>query len=219
MVGSPKHLSDLAKIEADVRVTCRRCRFEVDWRREDLAQHLREIGASLVWSEITRHMLCGRPGCGSPDLRAVPVPYARRAANLTRQIGKLDERLIETALRILGEAVAGSAGQSVATIEVRLALLVLHRYVRNGVLIRQFWERTTLARRTVDDGLSGPLEGIRTSLRRAGWLAPTSEPAQVRFWLWSSPAPPGWFVQPGGVHEHATGQDQSVVAAAEPPDL
>jgi hypothetical protein len=189
VVSSPKHLSDLAKIEADVRITCRRCRFEVDWRREDVAQHLREIGGSLVWSEITRHMVCGRAGCGSPDLR------------------------------ILREAVAGSAGQSVATIEVRLALLVLHRYVRNGVLIRQFWERTTLARRTVDDGLSGPLEGIRTSLRRAGWLAPTSEPAQVRFWPWSSPAPPGWFVHPGGVHEHAASQDSSVVDAAGPPDL
>lgn len=215
MVGPPKHLSDLAKIEADVRVTCRRCRFEVDWRREDLAQHLREIGGSLVWSEITRHMVCRRAGCGSPDLRALPVPYARRPANLRRRIGKLDERLIETALRILVDAVARSRGRSVATIEVRLALLVLHRYIRNGELIRQFWERAALATRTVDDGLNGPLEGIRTSLRRAGWLAPTPETAQVRFWPWSSPAPPGWFVGPGRGRERPAGGDPSAAAKPE----
>jgi len=37
MVGHPKHLSDLKKIEADVRFTCSRCGFEDDWAPGELA--------------------------------------------------------------------------------------------------------------------------------------------------------------------------------------
>ena len=46
-------LSDLATIEADVRITCRRCRFEEDWSRDDLARHLDALGGSEVSSAIT----------------------------------------------------------------------------------------------------------------------------------------------------------------------
>ena len=42
MVVSPKHLSDLAKIEADVRIRCRECGFEEDWTIESLGRHLLE---------------------------------------------------------------------------------------------------------------------------------------------------------------------------------
>jgi len=127
MVGHPKHLSDLKKIEADVRFTCRRCGFEDDWTPEDLAKHLIEIGGSQVWSEINRYLHCRRVGCGSANLRILPVPYARRPANLPRRVGKLDSQLLETALQILEAAVAHSPGRSVAGVEVRLALLVANR--------------------------------------------------------------------------------------------
>ena len=80
MVGPPKHLSDLDKIEADVRITCRRCGFEDDWDRGELARHVLAIGGNLVWTEVTRHMVCRRFGCGSTELRALAVPFARRQA-------------------------------------------------------------------------------------------------------------------------------------------
>lgn len=131
MVGQPKHLSDLHKIEADVRITCRRCRFEDDWTREALAAHLFAMGGSQVWSEITRHLRCRRFGCKSSDLRAQAVPCARRQANVPRRIGKLDAQLVRTAMKVLEEAVARSRGQAVATAQVRLALLVLYRYLRD----------------------------------------------------------------------------------------
>lgn len=37
MVGAPKHLHDLNGIGADVRVTCRVCGFEVDWKVAELS--------------------------------------------------------------------------------------------------------------------------------------------------------------------------------------
>lgn len=192
MVGPPKHLSDLLKIEADVRITCRRCGFEDDWSREALAEHLFAIGGSQVWSEITRHLRCRRFGCGSADLRAVPVPYARRPANMPRRIGRLDAQLVGTAIKILEQAVARSNKQAVATLEVRLALLVIHRYARDRALVRRFWERASSSSRTVNDALAEPLQGLKKRLEQLGWLAPAVLLEPTRTWPWNSPAPPGW---------------------------
>lgn len=164
MVGSPKHLSDLRKIDADVRITCRRCGYEDDWTREALVDHLFAIGGSQVWSEITRHLRCRRFGCGSPDLRILPVPYARRPANMPRRVGKLDAQLVGTAMKILEEAVRRSAKQPVATLEVRLALLVVHRYVRDRELARRFWKRASNRHRTINNALNEPLQALRKRL-------------------------------------------------------
>jgi len=168
MVGPPKHLSDLRKIEADVRITCRRCRFEDDWTREGLAKHLFEIGGSQVWSEITGHLTCRRFGCGSRDLRAIPVPYARRGANMAKRVGKLDGQLLGTALKILEQAVARSPGRSVATLEVRLALLVVHRYLRDRDLARRFWDCASNPSRAVSEGLSEPFRSLCHRLEQQG---------------------------------------------------
>lgn len=197
MVGQPKHLSDLHKIEADVRITCRRCRFEDDWTREALAAHLFAMGGSQVWSEITRHLRCRRFGCGSSDLRAQAVPCARRQANVPRRIGKLDAQLVRTAMKVLEEAVARSRGQAVATAQVRLALLVLYRYLRDRELVRRFWQFASMGTRTVDDGLNFPLGLIRQRLEQQGWIAPAALLERIPTWPWSSPAPPGWKAGPG----------------------
>ena len=172
MVGPPKHLSDLRKIDADVRITCRQCGFEDDWSHKALAEHLFEIGGSQVWSEITRHLRCRRFGCGSSDLRALPVPYARRPANMPRRIGRLDAQLVGTAIKILEQAVARSNKHAAATLEVRLALLVVHRYARDRALVRRFWERASSSNRTVNDALAEPLQALKKRLEQLGWLAP-----------------------------------------------
>lgn len=201
MVGQPKHLSDLAKIEADVRITCRKCRFEEDWTRQDLAAHLRAIGASTAWSEITRFLKCRRIGCGSIDLRALPVPYARRPANLPRAVGKLDARLIGTALAILDE-VARTGRGAVATPAVNLALLVVHVYARDAEAVRRFRERAGMTMRTVNDSLHDPLDMLRHRLRERGWLEPEQWPPEPpRLWKFPTPAPPGYLAPPGHPRE------------------
>jgi len=203
MVGPPKHLSDLARIEADVRITCRRCQFEEDWTRDQLAKHLFDIGGSLVWSEITRHLRCRRFGCGSPDLRALPVPYARRPANMPRRVGKLDAQLLATAMEILEHAVATSRDRPIGTLEVRLALLVVHRYARKRELVSAFWQRAKIERRTVNEGLAEPLQAIRAHLVRLGWLAPPVLIEPTKTWPWDSPPPPGWLAPPGNRPDHS----------------
>lgn len=196
MVGSPKHLSDLARIEADVRIVCRRCGFEEDWTRAALAGHLLAIGGSQVWSEITRHLRCRRFGCGSTELRALAVPFGRRTANVPRRIGRLDQNLLAAALGVLEAAANRSRGQAVATLEVRLALLVVHRYARDRECVRRFWDRASTPDRSVDNGLGEPLQSIRQRLVAAGWLAPVVLLDPVKTWPWNSPAPPGWSSDP-----------------------
>ena len=201
MVGAPKHLHDLNKIEADVRVTCRQCGFEVDWKVAELSAHLIAIGGNLTWSEITRHLVCRRQGCGSTRLRATPVPFARRQANLPRQIGKIDARLIAAAMTVLEEATARSPHRDVATAEVRLALLVVYVYARDAEMVREFWRRAGNAAREVSAGLQHPLALIRQQLMERGWLAPDAVVERTPTWAWGSPAPPGWKVPPGGERE------------------
>jgi hypothetical protein len=126
----------------------------------------------------------------------LPVPYARRPANTPRQIGKLDAQLLGTAMKILQQAVARSRGQAVATLEVRLALLVVHRYVRDRELVRRFWQRASLSSRNVNEGLADPLHAISKRLELLGWIAPAVLLERTRTWPWNSPAPPGWMARP-----------------------
>ncbi len=209
MVGPPKRLSDLAKIEADVRITCRKCRFEDDWKREDLAAHLHAIGASTAWSEITRFLKCRRWGCGSNDVRALPVPYARRPANLPRPIGKLDARLIGTALDILDE-VARTARGAAVTPAVNLALLVVHLYARDVEAVRCFRERAAMTMRTVNNSLHDPLDKLKHRLRERGWLEPAQWGREApRMWEFPTPAPPGYLAPPGHPREVPNDEPES----------
>ena len=192
MKHGPERLSDLAQLGVDVRIVCERCGFEEDWTPDALTNHLASIGGSEVWAEITRHLRCRSFGCGSTDVRAITVPQDRRAANMSRRIGRLDAQLVEAALDILDAATRRSLGQAVATLDVRLALLVVHWYARDGECVRRFWLRASVGNRTADEGLAEPLQVIRQRLISAGWLAPSFliEPAKI--WPWDSPPPPGW---------------------------
>ena len=192
MEHTPERLSDLAREEVEVRIACRRCGFEEDWAPDALARHLAQIGGSAIWPEITRHLRCRRSGCGSNDLRACRMPRGGRPANLPRRIGRLDAHLVGTALDVLDAAVRRSRNQAVATLEVRLALLVVHRYARDRECVRRVWLRASADNRTVDDGLGEPLQVIRQRLVAAGWLAPVCLIEPVKTWPWDPPAPPGW---------------------------
>lgn len=196
VVGHPKYLSDLDKIEADVRLVCRRCGFEDDWTVADLTRHLLAIGGSTVSSEVTRYLECRRFGCGSGELRAIPVPFARRPANMPRRIGTLDTKTLATALDILEAAKTEPATRQVATRELRLALLIAYRYAGDRTAVKLFWERASRERPSVNDTLHEPLGAIREALVKRRWIAPEVLLAHQCTWPWSSPAPRGWKTAP-----------------------
>ena len=190
---APDRLSDLKQAGADVRIQCEQCGFEEDWTCAGLADHLARTGGSELWTEITRHLRCRHFGCGSTNLHATAVPRDRRQANIPRRIGRFDAHLLSTALGVLDAAARRSRGQVAATLEVRLALLVVHRYARDRDCVRSFWSRASIGNRNADEGLIEPLQVIRQRLVTKGWLAPSFLIDPERIWPWDAPAPPGWL--------------------------
>lgn len=201
MVGDPKHLSDLRRIEADVRVTCAECGLEEDWDVDALAARLHRTGGSTVWTEITRKLRCRRFGCGGRDLRAVPVPFARRPPNTPRKVGALDAALIDLSMKVLYEAAYRWTAGPVGTMEVRLALYVVYRYVRERHLVDEYWRIANRARGWAGEpACLDAFQAIRTRLERTGWLLPPPDLVRDQTWPWDSPPPDDWT---GDVRERA----------------
>ena len=141
MVGPPKYLSDLAKIEADVRVICRACGYEVDWDREGLARWILQRGGSTVWTEITRGMVCPKRKCKSTNHNAIAVPFSRRAPNEPVHLRPIERKVIEVALEVLRNAAARSPYGPVGTPSVRLALYALKLFLPDRQLLAEFWDK------------------------------------------------------------------------------
>jgi hypothetical protein len=97
MVGSPKRLTDLRRINASLCVTCRACGNVRDVDREQLIADLLRRGRSLDWGLVPRALRCG---CGSKDVHLLIVPFGEQdhppPAELVRFIAAT-EALLEAA--------------------------------------------------------------------------------------------------------------------------
>lgn len=139
MVGAPKNLSDLRRIEAQVKVTCTSCKATEIWELDALIAEVRNNGGNTDWHTARYAMKCPRR-CASPIIALVPIPYGRRRARSQAH----RHSLLNLSLQILREATARSAREAVGTIEVRLALHVLRPFVGDSQLLKAFWEAATI---------------------------------------------------------------------------
>lgn len=138
MVGDPKTLDELDKIEAQVRVTCRGCKATEIWELNALIAEVRRNGGNTEWRAARRSIKCPNR-CASPLIDLLPLPFGKRRAR--REAHR--HALINLSLQILREATARSATEAVGTLEVRLALHVLRPFVRNQALLTQYWMAAT----------------------------------------------------------------------------
>jgi len=195
MVGDPKTLSDLARIEADVRVRCRKCGLEEDWSIESLRTHLKATGGSEAWSEIARTLYCRRMGCGGRDLRVLAVPFSRRPPNMPRHVPPLQALVIDLAMKVLSEAAGRASHETVGTSEVRLALYVLHPLLADAPLLRETWREATKEHRSASAGLWYYVNAIQRRLVQRGWLLPEPEVSRPKIWSWpGDPPDETWIV-------------------------
>lgn len=142
MVGDPKTLDELDKIEAQVRVTCRGCKATEIWELNALIAEVRRNGGNTEWRAARRSIKCPSR-CASPLIDLLPLPFGKRRARRDAH----RHALINLSLQILREATARSANEAVGTLEVRLALHVLRPFVRNQTLLTQYWMAATEAPR------------------------------------------------------------------------
>lgn len=78
MVGDPKTLYDLRKVDADIRVACRACGHRRMLDREWLIEELLRRRKSVDWALLRSHFRCSHRGCGSREVRLEIVPFAGR---------------------------------------------------------------------------------------------------------------------------------------------
>jgi len=138
MVGNPKNLSDLRRIEAALRVTCARCGRTGLYDRETLLADRMTHQLPTDWESMKTGFQCE---CGARDSHLLPVPFADNVPELRRR--RNENVLINLALQILRDAAYRSSSQAVGTVEVRLALRVLSPFVRDQNTLIEFWRSAT----------------------------------------------------------------------------
>lgn len=138
MVGPPKNLSDLRRIEAQVQVTCTSCRAVEVWELDALITEVHNNGGNSDWHTAKYAVKCPRR-CASPIISLLPIPFGKQRARSRAH----RHALINLSLQILREATDRSATQGVGTIEVRLALHVLRPFIKDPQLLVEFWRAAT----------------------------------------------------------------------------
>ena len=79
---------------------------------------------------------------------------------------------ITLALQILDAAAHRAQHGAVATVEVRLALYVLHPFLRDPALVRDFWRAAERPNPALGHSCHQVLRWIQVRLRDQGWLMP-----------------------------------------------
>lgn len=165
MVGDPKSLSDLAQIDAAVRVECLSCRWKEIRDRGDLERQIRAGGGSTAWEAIRRQLTC--PTCDAPTVRLVPLPYS--AAPLVPR-RRRECALLSIALQILDPyASPHRSGRPTGTLDVRLALRVVQHFLGASPALTTYWEEATASPRFANQTCAHPYFAMRRQLVLKGW--------------------------------------------------
>jgi len=159
MVGDPKTLHDLRRVEAAVQVKCRKCGHVALLDREEMIASRRHSRLSMEWIAVTHDQICRKPSCDSTDVQVRLLPFGQSMPEV-RQRRALMLR-INLSLQILDQACRKPP--EVSKEAVRLALRVLHPHLCDPELLAQFWEQAIDKR---EENGSQPYIVIRWMVRK-----------------------------------------------------
>lgn len=163
MVGPPKTLHDLRRVDGAVRVTCRTCGHVATLDREALIRTRMGQRRSCEWDAVRAELVCRSRTCDSHDVKVDGVPFALDPAE-TRVRRALLIRA-NLALSVLFRAAYPLPGETAIMPEaVRLALRTVHPHVGRPDLLAEFWRRFTEPRSAVHDKPCEPLSHIVDAL-------------------------------------------------------
>lgn len=170
MVGPPKTLHDLRRVEAAVRIACRACKRTVLRDREELISERFFQRRSCEWPAVQTDMPC--PHCGDPDVRVDAIPFGQDNTELRARRARM--LLMNLALKVLADAArtAKSHPEALATVDataVRLALRILHPFVRDQAMLTTFWVEVTATERKPWSGAQQALRWIVKKLLDRGY--------------------------------------------------
>jgi hypothetical protein len=138
MVGDPKTLYDLRKIEASLRVTCRVCKTVKVHNLEAVISSRSFHRQTMDWPTARREFVCQRCDVGEGhDVKVDAVPFGRDDRELREQRGRT--LVMNLALLVLKDAAQRAVQEDVCTPAVRLALRVLRPCLASSDLLTTFW--------------------------------------------------------------------------------
>lgn len=168
MVGPPKTLYDLRKVDGAVRVTCRACKRVTLHDREHLIERQRVALQSCDWLGVTHSLLCGH--CVSRDVKVEIEAFGHGLPELRRRRAALIT--IELALIILRGASYSAQRKGIPVEAVRLALRALHPHLRDRAALEGFWSRYAVGEPAIAEGPAGDYHDIVRTLVKRGYAIP-----------------------------------------------
>lgn len=143
MVGAPKSLQDLRRVDGSVMLTCRSCGEFTLRDLGDLIAEVRQLGGATSWPEFATVLTCPKRKCGARGMAAKVIPFSTGA----KRRPPAEVVLLNLALIVLREAAGRSTKEAVATVEVRLALRVIHPHLGDVGLLREYWTAAAVEQR------------------------------------------------------------------------
>jgi hypothetical protein len=168
MVGPPKTLYDLRKVEGVVRITCRSCKRRYLLDREQVILMRMVALKTCDWATFVHETSCRE--CSSSDVRVqieafgdgLPELKRRRSAMIT----------IELALIILKDASYSGSRKAIPVEAVRLALRALHPHLQDKATLEGFWVRYADPNPAIHENPVGYYDEMIRALLKRGYPVP-----------------------------------------------
>ncbi len=168
MVGPPKTLYDLRKVEGAVRVTCRECKRRQLLDREELIL-MRNVGLQTCdWSAFCHTAICGY--CASRDVKVEIEAFGDGLPELRRRRATMIT--LELALKLLQSASYSGSRASIPVEAVRLALRVVHPHLQDRATLEGYWRRYADPDPKMGESPTGCYEDMVKKLLKRGYAIP-----------------------------------------------
>ncbi|WP_294189106.1 hypothetical protein [uncultured Sphingomonas sp.] len=182
MVGPPKTLYDLRRVEGALRLVCRECGHTRLVALEEMIGLRHSSRRSMEWIAVQHDQVCAAPSCTSENVRVEVVPFGGEMEELKRRRALMIS--IELALKIVSWAAYPSGHAPLPDEAVRLALRVLHPHVRQRETLEEFWSLYKNTNRKGHESPATPYVGMIAALLRNGYAVPAEYRMKV---------PDGWW--------------------------
>ncbi|WP_019517158.1 hypothetical protein [Sphingomonas sp. Mn802worker] len=167
MVGPPKTLYDLRRVEGAVRLKCRQCGHSRLVALEEMIGQRSFSRRPMEWVAVQHDQICSHGSCTSQSVRVDVVPFGGQMEELKRR--RAQTILIDLALKIVRQGAYPSGHQPLPDEAIRLALRVLHPHVRRRETLEAYWTAYKKTDRLAHEGPSTPYVQIVAALLKNGY--------------------------------------------------
>ncbi|WP_088367558.1 hypothetical protein [Sphingomonas dokdonensis] len=168
MVGPPKTLYDLRKVEGAVRLTCRACKRRQLIDREELILMRHIARETCDWPAFCTSAICCY--CTSRNVKVEIEAFANGLPELRRRRATMIT--IELALILLRAASDSGSRRGLPVEAVRLALRAVHPFLQDKALLTEFWVRYSDPDPTLGESPAGYYADIVRALLKRGYAVP-----------------------------------------------